>query len=241
MRYLLALLILLIPISVFSIDSIDSTRYLYAKKAPKTLDVDQLVNYLKKGAKEDKKVVETFFYWISLNIKYSQKLKNKIHISDYDVSVESTLKNKETICEGYAKLLNEMCYTADIECEIINGIAQNYLNKQVDSTNHAWNAVKINNKWLLIDATWGSGSFNIGSNDYNEELDIRYLFAEPNFLIIDHFPEEKKWQLLNPPITLKQFQSEIWKEKRFRKFNDLLDDEEYKNYKEMLKNNGLEK
>jgi transglutaminase/protease-like cytokinesis protein 3 len=239
-RYILIILISLFSLSVYSIDSIDSSRYIHASNALKNLSINQLVKYLRIGAKSDKKEVETFFYWIAQNIEYDYDLKDKVGTTYEDVTIDSVLIKKRTICAGYSNLLYEMCKLAKIECVIINGIAQNYLDYQIDSTNHAWNAVKISDSWYLIDVTWGSGASSIGREEYIKRIDTKYLFADPYFLIIDHFPNDTKWQLLNKPITLRQFQSVEWKEKRFRKFNNLLDDEDYKNHLQIMKNNGWE-
>lgn len=240
MRYIITILILIFHLSVYSIDKIDSSRYIYAKNASDNLNLEELVNYLKKGAKGDFKTVETFFYWISLNIEYSMELKNEAGLTSDDVLANTVFETRKTICAGYSNLLAEMCKYAKIECVIIKGIAQDYIEDLVDSSNHTWNAVRIGKEWRLIDATWGSGGFEIGSTNYDKKMDLRYLYAEPEFLIIDHFPEDKNWQLLKRPITIRQFQSKIWDEKRFRKFNNLLDDEAYENHKQIMKNNGWE-
>lgn len=236
MRYFIVLLIVSVSFNAYSITTIDSVRYNYAKKAPANADLEHLVKYLKKHSKSDRKTVETFFYWIAQNIEYSYELKNKADKTPDDVSVDSTLINKKTVCAGYANLLLAMCTIAKIECVIVQGIAQNYIAQQKDSTNHSWNAVKIDKKWELVDATWGSGGSLFTSEIYEKKLALEYLFADPNFMIIDHFPMDKKWQLIYNSITLKQFQSKAWDEKRFRKFNGLLDDKEYKAYLEIRKN-----
>ena len=63
------------------------------------------------------------------------------------------------MCTGYAYLIKEMCFIADLDCEIIDGYARAFdanVNG-LESLNHSWNAVKLNNKWYLCDATWSSG------------------------------------------------------------------------------------
>ncbi len=227
-------------LTAYSNETVDSLRYFHAKNAPDNLTIEELVRYLKKGAKGDSKTVETLFYWIAINIEYSIELKNKSGSHDVDVSADTVFKTKKTVCAGYSNLLFEMCEYAKIECVIINGIAQLYIEELLDTTNHAWNAVKIGKDWKLIDATWGSGGLVFGSTDYDKKIDMRYLYADPEFLKIDHFPEDKNWQLLTQPITLRQFQSKTWDEKRFRKFNNLLDEEAYENHKQIMKNNGWE-
>ncbi len=240
MRYIITILLSIFHLSAYSIDNIDSSRYNYAKNASDNLNLEELVNYLKKGVKDDSKIIETFFYWISLNIEFSLELKNKAELTSDDVLANTVFVTRKTICAGYSNLLSEMCKYAKIECVIIKGTAQGYIENLVDSTNHTWNAVRIGKEWRLIDVTWGSGGYGMASANYDKKMDLRYLFAEPDFLIIDHFPEDKNWQLLKIPITLRQFQSKIWDEKRFRKFNNLLDDEEYNNHKQIMKNNGWE-
>lgn len=230
-------IIFLIIINYSSIAQIkvDSLRYKYALKAPKTDNVKYLARFLRAGAtNSNEKAIETFFYWITQNISYDFELMRKEGISENDISVITTLETKKTICAGYAKLLFELCNAVKIECVIIPGISQNFFGN--NSLGHDWNAVKINDKWLLVDSTWGSGGSIFSSDEFIKELDMRYLFADPNFFIIDHLPDEEDWQLLEKPISREVFIGKEWQEKRMRKFNNLLNDKEYANYTEKLKN-----
>lgn len=59
---------------VHATESVDSTRYNYAKKAPQNLTLVSLVTYLKRGAINNQKIVETFFYWIATHIEYDREL-----------------------------------------------------------------------------------------------------------------------------------------------------------------------
>ena len=63
------------------------------------------------------------------------------------------------MCTGYAYLIKELCFLANIESEIIDGYARTVRSNidALDMANHSWNAVKLNNKWYLCDATWSSG------------------------------------------------------------------------------------
>ena len=236
MRWFLAILFALLSLKSYAEVAVDSARYAYAKKAPQNINITPLVNYLKKGAANDQKVVETFFYWIALNIKYNNVLRLKPDVTEEDISISSILSKKKTICVGYSKLLQEMCKLAKIECVVVEGFAQTMLDGDT-GVPHAWNAVKIGDSWHLVDATWGSGGFGFGNGEYTAKLDIDYFFADPNFLLIDHFPEDVKWQLLSKGITLTEFHNKYWDEMRFRKFNNLLDDAEYREYKEHEKEN----
>jgi transglutaminase/protease-like cytokinesis protein 3 len=218
MKQLYSFLLILVFLNVFSQSKIDSLRYKRALKAPQTTDVKYLARFLKVGAKTDSEVVETFYYWIAQNIEYDVNLYKSDSITDEEVSVKNVLAKKKSICEGYANLMLELCNVAKIECEKIVGEAINNTDNKVSG--HAWNAVKINDEWKLIDITWGTGAFlDQELKEYSKEIDLKYLFGNPDYFIIDHFPEEERWQLLAIPISKEKFLSSEWKEMRFEKFN----------------------
>ncbi|MDR0957642.1 MAG: transglutaminase domain-containing protein, partial [Clostridiales bacterium] len=76
------------------------------------------------------------------------------------------LKNRRSVCQGYASLVAAMLRAVDIPAKVISGYA---LGVSADSgwsdsvilsetTNHAWNEAFIDNRWVIIDATWDSGN-----------------------------------------------------------------------------------
>jgi len=105
------------------------------------------------------------------------------------------------MCTGYAYLIKELAFLADIECKIIDGYGRTF-NTNVDdleTLNHSWNAVKLNNKWYLCDATWSSGYMNENYafvKDYNDG----YFLTNPILFSKNHFPIQKEW-LLNVETT----------------------------------------
>lgn len=112
------------------------------------------------------------------------------------IAFEKLLKQKKTMCTGYAYLIKELCFLANIECEIINGYGRTTETNTnaLELTNHSWNAVKLNNKWYLCDATWSSGYLSEETRfikDYNDG----YFLTEPILFAKNHYPLEKKWLL----------------------------------------------
>ena len=116
------------------------------------------------------------YFWVCHNIKgdYSQyikvaskrkKLKDntaeflKWNSAYKKVMFKKLLKHKRTMCTGYAYLIKELCFLANIECEIVDGYGRTVDENinTLETANHSWNAVKLNNKWYLCDATWASG------------------------------------------------------------------------------------
>ncbi len=106
------------------------------------------------------------------------------------------LKHKKTMCTGYAYLLKELCFLSNIDCKIINGygITVEANVEKLELVNHSWNAVKLNNKWYLCDATWSSGYSN-GENVFIKEFNDGYFLTEPVLFAKSHYPIEKKWLL----------------------------------------------
>lgn len=103
--------------------------------------------------------------------------------------------HKKTMCTGYAYLIKQLCFFANIECEIINGYGRSFDNnvESLELINHSWNAVKLNNKWYLCDATWSSGYFL--STIFIEDYNLGYFLTEPTLFAKNHIPKDKKWFL----------------------------------------------
>lgn len=50
-------------------------------------------------------------------------------------------------CAGYAKTMNYLCNIIGVPCMFVVG-------KNSEGASHAWNYVKLNDEWYLLDATW---------------------------------------------------------------------------------------
>ncbi len=108
---------------------------------------------------------------------------------------------------------------AGIRSEIIHGYARTGMSNQHKfRSNHSWNAVMIDSAWHLLDATWASGYFMYGSNEFVSHYSSQYFLSDPNDFINDHYPEDLQWTLLPHPPTLKEFQKSPFKYGAFVKF-----------------------
>lgn len=153
------------------------------------------------------------YTWVCLNIKGDdkqntvvthnrKKLKNdSIALINWNkkhkkVSFKRLLTHKKTVCTGYAYLLKQMAKIADIECVIVDGYGRvvDVNANELERVNHSWNAVKINNKWYLCDATWASG-YSDGNGTFIQDYNDGYFLTNPKTFAKNHFPLEKKWLL----------------------------------------------
>ena len=141
------------------------------------------------------------FRWITDNIEY--------RIGRYGTDPDRVLKYKKGVCEGYAHLLKGMCDAIGVESEVVSGYsktrAKRDINKSLKHTNHAWNVVKLNNQWYLIDVTWASGKIEVKKRKYFKQFDEVYFLADPDFFMLKHYPKERQWLLSDTPIKKKNF------------------------------------
>lgn len=103
--------------------------------------------------------------------------------ASYDVAVlkNSAYENlvlRSSVCQGYASLTYKMMMEAGIDCRIITG--------QGKGVSHAWNIVKLDNRWYNIDCTWDDPV----SNDDRSHLVYDY-FLKSNGDFLHHIRDEE--------------------------------------------------
>ena len=175
------------------------------------------------------------FSWIAQHVSYNTGIFNagkkypgvKFVADPYDTiseksaveqTAERVLRRRVAVCDGYAKLFKTLCDYAGIESEVILGYAKCYLERSDRfRTNHTWNAVRIDSTWYLLDVTWASGFVSF-SNEFVHRLDDAYFLTPPQQFILDHYPEDLKWTLLERPPTMKEFHYSPFKYKSFIKY-----------------------
>ncbi len=200
---------------------------------------DTLSQNLTEGYITDIEKVRSIFKWITENIAYDTKgyynlnsiyeglfqaigsLDSATIYSNYnDNIVRKVLREKVAICDGYSRLFKTLCDYANIRSEIITGYIRWYSDSIGEQTKriHAWNAVKINNKWYLLDATWASGYSNADVTNFKKEYDDYYFLTPPDNLINDHFPLDSKWALTSRSLTIDEFYNQPYLFPAFRKY-----------------------
>jgi hypothetical protein len=167
--------------------------------------VQELADILSPYATTDLEKARIIYTWITKNITYDVEALLYLEQSYPDVSTENVLTTRSTICSGYAILYQELAKKMGLKSTIVLGYAKgiDYIVGEDNRVNHAWNAVKIEDKWYLIDSTWGAGT--VSNSQFNQEFNPYYFATPPEELIYSHYPEEPKWQLLAPPYTRETF------------------------------------
>ncbi|CAI9618409.1 unnamed protein product, partial [Staurois parvus] len=66
--------------------------------------------------------------------------------------------------------------------------------------------VYLEDRWHLLDSTWGAGTINMKINKFNFRHDEFYFLTHPALFIEDHFPELGDCQLLHTKVPLEIFE-----------------------------------
>jgi hypothetical protein len=159
-----------------------------------------LAKYLVQPARNDAEKARAIFRWMTDRVSYD--VDAYFGKKQIETDAEDVLKSRSSICDGYATLFEVLAKAAGLEVASIRGYAKGYLLKPgVDKPNHAWNAVRIDGRWYLIDSTWGAGYVKDGH--YQKALSEVFFLIPPEQLMFSHFPSEAKWQLQSTPMISK--------------------------------------
>lgn len=190
---------------------------------PRYTNPESLAKRINQDYKDDLSKVRAAFRWLTNNIRYNleeyyqprkviqfkysteeerqqklQAIKDKI--------IKDAFLTKMGVCEEYAQSFKKLADLMGIEAQVIKGYVRNSayeIGRVPRSTNHAWNSVKINDRWILLDATWAAGYVFNGRwiRDFNE-----YYFAvDPKKIGLTHFPDDRRWQIVLDLGSLEDF------------------------------------
>lgn len=166
---------------------------------------EALVKFLCKDLKNDREKARVIFTWIATNIRY-QELNTPDADSQEafgDKLATQAYKRGKGVCMHYAYLYKKMAEAVGLECAFVSGFSRKDL--RASGGDHAWNAVKINGKWELLDVTWGA-SYREKNGDFNQVFRPGYFCTAPRIFVLNHIPEDEKWQLMEPPLSKKQLE-----------------------------------
>ena len=164
--------------------------------------IEPLVRWLLRDESDDFRKVKLLHDWIADNIDYD--VEAYLAGQPGETLWKDTLVRRKAFCQGYAELFQKMCQIAGIPSEVISGWGRGYgfaigRTDDIRRSNHAWNAVNIQQRWRLVDVTWDAG--HVAGTKYQKQYGTAYLFADPRSFLHTHFPTDAKWQLLDRPAT----------------------------------------
>lgn len=176
-----------------------------AQQIADSAEIARLARSLTRGARTDSARAARLYEWVARNLTYDVQgfLAGRLA----DGTPERVYRKRVAVCGGYVALFQRLARESGLQAEPILGYAKGFTYRPGASTkraNHSWLAVRIDGRWGLVDPTWGSG-FVKGSR-FEPHFSWNYFLIGPDELVLSHYPEEKRWQLLDRPLSRSDFE-----------------------------------
>ncbi|MBA3459789.1 MAG: hypothetical protein H0T46_07500 [Deltaproteobacteria bacterium] len=182
---------------------------------PEQPSVEAVGQYLAARITDKKRLVKALHDHVVLRLTYdtpTSELRGEDRYTKRpSQQAEDVWRARTGVCEGYARLMVALGKAAGVEIAYITGYIRDterdvdpaatddVVKATLEGYGHAWNAVKIDGTWHLLDATWDDTS------DSTTEVSTTYLLTPPKLFRHDHLPEEAAWQLVAVPLTAGEF------------------------------------
>lgn len=206
------MLFLCLPVFSQDFSKVDQIVSNYPKTFSKP---EELASKIKRDFSNEEEKARAIFSWIAFNVKYDVKSffsRSGSNVVTYRYrteeeklqkqkqikldKIDKVLKTNVALCQGYALLYEHVANLSGLESVVVTGNAKTSpadIGKLPTESSHAWNAVKVNGKWKLLDVTWGAGIVNEQKRTFVPKFNSGYFFTEPSIFVLNHFPDEKNW------------------------------------------------
>ena len=138
--------------------------------------------YVKPGMSDYEKVAAAH-KWLIQNVKYDKRLYTTGKVPYVSHTAKGAFKYGVAVCDGYSKAFMTIMEHYNIPCMMVTG------------GQHAWNLVKIKNKWYHVDCTYDDPIVNWSFN--NIHVYKTYFLKTDAYMAKDHtwlkkyFPKAK--------------------------------------------------
>ena len=99
--------------------------------------------------------LHAIYDWLIENVTYDKTLLNYVVSNSEDLRkykgfyLEGVFDDHRAVCDGISKAFMVMARIEGIECVQVSGVAKS------SGVGHAWNKVRLNGRWYIVDATGG--------------------------------------------------------------------------------------
>ncbi|MEP6712003.1 MAG: transglutaminase domain-containing protein [Ferruginibacter sp.] len=170
-----------------------------------------IAGFIQSNFKTDRDRIRAIYTWVATNIKYDVDSMYAINWSGGPAAkVTEALRRRKGVCENYAAIFNDIAIKIGLNSFVVDGYTKQ--GGAPDRTGHSWCAVCLHGEWLLCDPTW----------DKDANGNTNYFLISPAGFIESHMPFDPMWQLLNYPLSYREFNEgySSKKDKSFFNFPD---------------------
>lgn len=130
--------------------------------------VNQIVTLITDEMTDLEKVMRVHDY-LCMTVEYAQEDLNNNQVSEEAHTLYGSLIQKKSVCDGYATAFMYILNQVGVETTMVEG--------KGDGIDHAWNQVKVNGKWYMVDVTWGDPVWD----NYGNVRHTYFLKSESDF------------------------------------------------------------
>ncbi len=186
----------------FTSDYTTIDKIALAIPAEQTRKTQDIANYINEKFNNEDEKARAIFIWTATNFEYDVENMFAINFNEkQEDKIARVLKTHKGICENYAAVFQDLCTKCGLNAHIVVGYTRQ--NGFTSFIPHGWCVVKVSGNWQLVDPTWGSGF--IENNKFVSKISNEFFKANPELLIKTHMPFDPMWQLLDRPVSFKQF------------------------------------
>ena len=167
-----------------------------------TNSTDDIAAYISYHFDSENKKIRAIYAWVVANIKYSSDSLHRVILNeDKEELVTFALRRRKGVCQNFAAIFVDLCKKCGLNAYVVEGYTKQ--NSSVDRSGHAWCVAFVDNKWLLYDPTWDAVPY---MRSY-PPIQTSYFQVEPSEFIQTHLPFDPMFQLLDYPLTYKEFEN----------------------------------
>lgn len=178
-----------------------------AMPASEEASIERVARYLRAQAPSEYERARAAHDYVATRVAYDTEALRFIHAADYRTRFPqdeaSVFRTRRGVCEGYARLFRALSEAMGLEARYVVGDARS-AGDPLEVDPHAWNAVRIDGTWYLLDVTWDAGGLRDGAFEPHYRTD--YFLTPSGIFVTGHFPDSATWQLRDAPITRGEFQ-----------------------------------
>lgn len=153
--------------------------------------------------------------YVATRLRYAIRDYERGTVQERHADPRSVFKSRLAVCAGYARLMVAIGRAARVEVRYVVGLVRLYLPKKHELlvTEHAWNAVRIDGRWLNVDATWDFGS--AGDGEVHLSYSTDYLFTPDEVFSFTHLAGPSYPELRPRGLTEAEFRARPLLKPRF--------------------------
>ncbi|HEX2205684.1 MAG TPA: transglutaminase domain-containing protein [Longimicrobium sp.] len=203
---LLGALMLAAPLGAQAHDYARADSVARAVPARAAASVQTLAAHFRGALPGERDRARALYRWLVENVAYdvdqfyNPPLLGKV----YDAG--TVLRRRKGVCAEFAILFERLAVGAGLEAVTVTGQAKAFSpnpRRPFLTQMHNWNAVKVDGEWIALDASWGAG--DVMGRDFVRRPREFYFDPDPAKLIWSHWPAEPRWQLLERPLSQREF------------------------------------